>query len=225
MAGATAAERTANILLDIQAVHMNAAKPFILTSGWASPVYIDCRKIISYVNERRQIIRDACDVLRAGCDVSKIDYVAGGETAGIAYAAWIAEALDKPMLYVRKKPKGFGRGAQIEGNFPEGARVLLVEDLATDGASKVTFANVLRDAGGIVDDVFSVFFYGIFSESAEILGNAGLRLHHLATWQDVLVAARARKITDAATLQEVEKFLAGPAAWSGAHGGTVTRKA
>lgn len=217
------AERTANILLDIEAVHINAVKPFILTSGWASPVYIDCRKIISFVNERRQIIRDACDVLKSGCDVSKIDYVAGGETAGIAYAAWIAEALDKPMLYVRKKPKGFGRGAQIEGSFPEGARVLLVEDLATDGASKVTFANVLRDAGGIVDDVFSVFFYGIFAESAAILSEAKLKLHYLATWQDVLKAARARSLADAATLREVEQFLANPSAWSAAHGGTAVR--
>jgi orotate phosphoribosyltransferase len=84
---------------------------------------------------------------------------------------------DKPMLYVRKKPKGFGRGAQIEGDMPEGARVILVEDLSTDGGSKVAFANALRDGGAVISDVFSVFFYGIFKESAKILGDAGLTLH------------------------------------------------
>jgi orotate phosphoribosyltransferase len=215
--------RTAEHLIDIQAVHFNAEKPFMLTSGWASPVYIDCRKVISFLEPRRDIIRMACETLAANCDLAKVDYIAGGETAGIPYGAWISEALGKPMLYVRKKPKGFGRGAQIEGDMPEGARVILVEDLSTDGGSKVAFANALRDGGAVITDVFSVFFYGIFKESAKILGDAGLTLHYLATWADVLAVAKHKKLFPAATLSEVEKFLANPAEWSRDHGGVFER--
>ena len=206
--------RTANHLIDIGAVHFNADKPFIFTSGWASPVYIDCRKVISFLEPRRDIIRMGCDVLAGACDIGSIDYIAGGETAGISYAAWISEALSRPMLYVRKKPKGFGRGAQIEGEMKEGARVLLVEDLTTDGASKVAFANALRDGGAVVTDAFSVFFYGIYKESARIFSDAGLKLHYLATWEDVLETAKQRKLFPDATFREVEKFLAEPAEWS-----------
>ncbi len=217
------AKRTAQLLIDIEAVHFNAEKPFIFTSGWASPVYIDCRKVISFLEPRREIIRMGCELLKSACDISKVDYIAGGETAGISYAAWMSETLGKPMLYVRKKPKGFGRGAQIEGQMPEGARVLLVEDLATDGASKVAFANALRDGGAVVSDVFSVFFYGIYKESPQIFADAKLNLHALATWQDVLAEARARNLFSDATFAEVKKFLAQPAEWSRDHGGAFER--
>lgn len=219
------AARVASLLLDIEAVHFNAATPYIFTSGWASPVYIDCRKVISYLDARREIIALGTAQLSSVLDVSKIDYVAGGETAGISYAAWLSETLSKPMLYVRKKPKGFGRNARIEGTFPEGARVLLVEDLATDGASKVSFADALREAGAEVTDVFSVFFYGIYPESAKIMGDAGLSLHALCTWRDVLAEARRRESFAPDVLAEVEKFLSAPAAWSAAHGGASERKA
>jgi orotate phosphoribosyltransferase len=221
----TAAAQTAAILLDIEAVHFNVKTPYMLTSGWASPVYIDCRKIIAFLKERRAITGMAADLLRASCDITNTDFIAGGETAGIPYAAWISEALDKPMLYVRKKPKGFGRGAQIEGAMPEGSRVLLVEDLATDGASKVAFAKALRDGGGIVTDVFSVFFYGIFAESPKIFADAGLKLHYLTTWADVLAEVRARKAMPDGDIAEIERFLKAPAEWSRDHGGTFERKA
>lgn len=217
--------RTAQLLIDIAAVHFNAEKPFTFTSGWASPVYIDCRKVISFLEPRREIIRMACETLAAGCDLSKVDYIAGGETAGISYAAWISEALGKPMLYVRKKPKGFGRGAQIEGEMKDGSRVLLVEDLTTDGGSKVAFANALRDGGAVVTDCFSVFYYGIYKESAQLLADGGLKLHYLATWKDVLAEARARSLFPASTFAEVEKFLSSPAEWSRDHGGLFERKA
>ncbi|MBI1214783.1 MAG: orotate phosphoribosyltransferase [Alphaproteobacteria bacterium] len=217
------ATEVAGLLLDIEAVHVNTEKPFIFTSGWASPVYIDCRKVISFLEPRRKIIEHAVATLAAECDLSKVDYIAGGETAGISYAAWISEELSKPMLYVRKKPKGFGRGAQIEGEMKDGARVLLVEDLTTDGGSKIAFAEALRDGGAVVSDVFSVFFYGIYKESPALFEDAGLSLHYLATWRDVLAAAKARKLVTDAQFEEVEKFLAAPAEWSRDHGGAFER--
>lgn len=219
----TAARRVAALLLDIEAVHFNAETPYIFTSGWASPVYIDCRRVISFLDARREILSLAADLLKQKLDIDSVDYIAGGETAGISYAAWLSELLGKPMLYVRKKPKGFGRNARIEGHMPEGAKVLLVEDLATDGASKVSFADALREAGGTVTDVFSVFFYGIYPESAKIMADAGLNLHALATWADVLAEAKSRGTFKPEVLAEVESFLGAPAVWSAAHGGASSR--
>jgi orotate phosphoribosyltransferase len=211
--------KTAQILLDIKAVNFRPEEPYKLTSGWASPVYIDCRKIISYTQERRAIIEMAVTMLDRAMDLKALDAVAGGETAGIPYAAWISEAVSLPMLYVRKQPKGFGRNAQIEGDLAEGSRVLLVEDMATDGASKLNFVNALRKAGATVNDAFVVFFYDIFKGALDSLGAEGITMHYLATWRDVLrVAAEQKSFPDSA-IAEVRKFLNDPISWSAAHGG------
>ncbi len=209
--------KTARILLDIGAITVNAENPFTLTSGRKSPVYIDCRKIISFPAERRQIMDFAVDVLKNAGVLERLDLVAGGETAGIAYAAWIAEKLDLPMLYVRKKPKGFGRMAQIEGSMEkDGQRVLLVEDLATDGASKIAFCDVLRKAGASVTDAFCIFYYGIFPYSRQLLDDARLKLHFLTTWWNVLEVIKEDASFDRKTLGEIERFLADPDGWTAA---------
>ena len=211
--------KTAQILLDIRAVNFRPEEPYKFTSGWASPVYIDCRKIISYTQERRAIIEMAVNMLDRTMDLNALDAVAGGETAGIPYAAWISDAVSLPMLYVRKQPKGFGRNAQIEGDLAEGSRVLLVEDLATDGASKLNFVNALRKAGATVNDAFVVFFYDIFKGALDSLKAEGITMHYLATWRDVLrVAAEQKRFPDSA-IAEVRKFLDDPISWSAAHGG------
>src|SRR6185312_10436181 len=103
-------------------------------------------------HDRTKIIDLAVELIEREIGFESLDAVAGGETAGIPFAAWIADRLSLPMLYVRKKPKGFGRGAQIEGNMEPGCRSLLVEDLATDGGSKVNFVNAIRDGEGQVKD-------------------------------------------------------------------------
>jgi orotate phosphoribosyltransferase len=210
---------TARILLDIGAVNFRPREPYTLTSGWASPVYIDCRKLISFTEERRKVIGMAVAGLNQVCGMKAFDMVAGGETAGIPYAAWVSDMMSLPMLYVRKKPKGFGRNARIEGEMREGAKVLLVEDLTTDGGSKVGFVNALREAGGVVTDVLVVFFYGAFPGAEQVLTDLGVRLHYLATWQDVLeVAAEGRYFPEDA-IEGVRQFLADPVGWSKAHGG------
>ncbi|MBV8590831.1 MAG: orotate phosphoribosyltransferase, partial [Acetobacteraceae bacterium] len=143
----------------------------------------------------------------------------GGETAGIPFAAWIADRMLLPMAYVRKQPKGFGRHAQIAADVPEGKQTLLVEDLTTDGRSKIRFAQSLRDAGAIVNHTFVVFFYGVFPGSFETLASMGIGLHHLCTWWDVLEACRERPYFKDRALAEVRRFLENPVAWSAAHGG------
>jgi len=213
------AEMTARALIEVKAVNFSDDKPFIFTSGWASPVYIDCRKLISYPRVRRALIDFAAVTVIREIGFETVDTVAGGETAGIPFAAWIADRLMLPMHYVRKKPKGFGRQAQIEGDLLEGQRVLLVEDLTTDGRSKINFCKALRNAGARVDDVFVMFNYDIFPESRAILDTLQVRLHSLATWRDVLPVAKQGNYFTPKAIEMVEAFLQDPAKWSADHGG------
>lgn len=213
------ARQTARMLLEIQAVRFNKSQPFVFTSGWASPVYIDCRKIISYPRLRNTLMDFSAATIVRDLGYEAVDIVAGGETAGIPFAAWIADRLELPMQYIRKKPKGFGRNAQIEGDVVTDARTLLVEDLATDGRSKINFCQALRKAGAKVDHCFVLFYYDIFPNSRRLMDELDIRLHHLATWWDVLEAAKRGRHFDNGVLAEVEAFLHAPADWSSSHGG------
>jgi len=218
---AVIAELTARMLLEVDAVRFMADKPFIYTSGWASPVYTDCRRLISFPRVRQTLIDFGVATLMREVGFEEFDAVAGGETAGIPFAAWMADRLMLPMQYVRKKPKGFGRNAQIEGHIKVGDRVLLVEDMTTDGRSKVNFCKALREAGAVVEHVFVFFFYDIFPEGRTILRDLGVTLHYLATWSEVLEVAKKSGWFDKAKLKEAEKFMRDPAAWSKAHGGVA----
>lgn len=215
------AEMTAKMLLEIDAVHFRTDKPFMFTSGLASPVYIDCRKLISYPRIRSALMDFAASVVLQDIGFEQFDSITGGETAGIPFAAWLADKLNMPMHYVRKKPKGFGRDAQIEGNTIEGKRVLLVEDLTTDGGSKIKFCEAIRHAGADISHTIVVFYYDIFPETRQNLEKIGLQLHYLATWRDVLAVCKAQGYFDPETLFQVESFLDDPLTWSGKHGGVT----
>ena len=213
------AQSTARMLLEVKAVLFFDQKPFIFTSGWASPVYIDCRKLIFYPRIRRQLVDFAVATLGRDAGYEQFDVVAGGETAGIPFAAFLAALSKKPMIYVRKQPKGFGRMAQIEGDLKPGKRVLLVEDLATDGGSKLVFIEALKTAEAKVTDCFVIFHYGIFPQSTEMLAASGVKLHALATWWDALEAAEKHKFFEEKGLAETRAFLEAPEQWSANHGG------
>ena len=213
------AGQTAKILLDIKSVNFRPREPYLLTSGWASPVYIDCRWVISFLQERREIIKLSAQLLRSSINMNHVDLLAGGETAGIPYSSWLSEELSKPMLYVRKKPKGFGRNSQIEGNVTENSEVLLIEDLATDGGSKLMFVDALRESGLVVKDIFVVFFYGAFPGTQESMERAGVNLHYLANWWDVLDQAEKGNYFSDSDLSNVRKFLKDPTRWSKENGG------
>ncbi|MCC6598522.1 MAG: orotate phosphoribosyltransferase [Alphaproteobacteria bacterium] len=212
------AEITAKILLDTKSVLFNAREPFTLKSGKPSPVYTDCRRLISFVKEREILMDFAAQTLRSAVGDKNIDCIAGGETAGIPYGAFVAERLRKPMVYVRKEPKGYGRMAQIEGFMPEGVaqKTILVEDLQTDGGSKRIFIEALRAAGANVEHAFVVFHYGIFPASQANMERLGITLHALATWWDVLAVAKERSYFDRHTMKEVESFLNDPENWQAA---------
>ena len=219
-----AARQTARALIEVEAVLVNTEKPFITTAGWASPVYIDMRRIISFPRLRRRLVDFATQTIERDIGYESLDAVAGGETAGIPFAAWIADSQMLPMQYVRKKPKGFGRNARIEGHIVDNGRILLVEDLATDGGSKKDFVLALRESGQRCNDVFVFFFYDIFEGAREELAAMDIRLHYLATWRDVLTVAREHGYFPARALDDVESFIADPVAWSAAHGGATGAK-
>lgn len=210
------ARLTAGMLLDIQAVHFNSDEPFTLASGLPSPTYIDCRKLISYPRIRSTLMDFLTVTVMRNAGLETFDNIAGGETAGIPFAALVAERMALPMTYVRKKPKGYGRNARIEGAMSEGQRVLLVEDLTTDGGSKISFVDAIRDTGASCAHTAVIFYYGIFPETEKTLGDHGVTLHHLCTWWDVLEEARRREAFSPETLSEVEAFLTAPRAWQDA---------
>ncbi len=211
------ARLSARMLLEIGAVNFSPEDPFILASGLPSPTYIDCRKLISYPRIRSTLMDFLTITVMREAGFEAFDNIAGGETAGIPFAALVAERLALPMTYVRKKPKGYGRNARIEGAMAEGERVLLVEDLTTDGGSKLSFVDAIRETGASCGHTAVIFYYGIFPETEKTLGDHGVQLHHLCTWWDVLAEARTQAVFDAKTLAEVEAFLNDPRGWQEKH--------
>ena len=211
------ARLTARMLLEIKAVDFNVKTPFKLASGLPSPSYVDCRKLISYPRIRSTLMDFLTVTVMRNAGFEAFDNIAGGETAGIPFAALVAERMALPMTYVRKKPKGYGGNARIEGAMSEGQRVLLVEDLTTDGGSKLSFVDAIRDTGATCGHTAVIFYYDIFPETTKTLGDHGVALHHLCTWWDVLAEAKAQGSFDAETLAEVEAFLNAPRAWQEAN--------
>lgn len=211
------ARLSARMLFEIEAVHFRPQDPFTLASGLASPVYVDCRRIISFPRVRAAIGDFLAATVLREAGFEAFDCIAGGETAGIPFAALVAERLGLPMCYVRKKPKGYGRNARIEGVMAPGDRVLLVEDLATDGGSKLSFVDAIRETGAICAHASVVFSYGIFADTGPKLEAHGLRLHHLCTWWDMLAEARASGRFGAEALDAVGRFLGDPDVWRAEH--------
>ena len=203
------AQQAAEILIDIGAVSINTRTPFTLTSGKKSPVYVDCRRIISFPKERQKLMAMALQILQHN---ASFDAIAGGETAGIPFAAWISELMSLPMLYIRKKPKGFGQNKRIEGIIKPKQNILLVEDLATDGGSKMSFINAIREAGGDCTTCFVIFHYGIFKKSLEQLKAHNISLVELATWKDILNILEKRS-TPTHEIKIIKKFLNNPNSW------------
>ena len=204
-------EIIAEKLIDIESVKFSFENHFTLTSGLKSPVYVDCRKIISFIDERELIMNEALSYFKK--NKIQFDLVAGGETAGIPYAAIISEKIKKPMVYIRKKPKGFGQNQQIEGHFKEKEKAILIEDLATDGGSKVVFVEAMRKAGLIVNDIFVIFYYDIFNLENSVLSKLNVNIHSLCTWKDIISVIEKKNIYKENDIKNLKKFLSNPDDW------------
>ena len=177
-------QKIADILLKIGCVNIDFRKKFTLTSGKKSPVYVDCRKLISFPKEREIVINEMAKLIKSKYKNKVL--VAGGETAGIPYSSFISHKLKYPMVYIRKQPKGFGKGNIIEGEFKKKSASILIEDMATDGGSKLHFINSLRKNSLTVKDIYVVFFYNIYPSAKKNLQKMRVNLNYLASWHDIL---------------------------------------
>ena len=177
-------QKIADILLKIGSVNINFKNQFTLTSGKKSPVYVDCRKLISFPKERDLIISEMAKQIRKKYKKSVL--IAGGETAGIPYSSFLCQKLKLPMIYIRKKPKGFGKGKLIEGDFKSKSSSILIEDMATDGGSKIHFIKSMRKSKLSVKDIFVIFFYDIYPSAKKNIKKMNVNLNYLTSWNEIL---------------------------------------
>lgn len=205
------ARSLAHDLLSIGAVSLAPDDPFTWASGRLAPIYCDNRLTLAHPVVRRRI-RDAfADVIaRHGYAP---DVVAGTATAGIPHAAWLADRLDLPMAYVRSKPKGHGRGNQIEGRVEPGQRVVLVEDLVSTGGSSLDAVEALRRAGAEVEAVVAIFSYGL-PAAAEAFEKAAVPLHTLTTYPVLVEVASETGTIPSGSIEALRTWQQDPAAWS-----------
>ena len=204
----------ARILIEIGAVNFSLLSPFKLSSGFLSPSYIDCRKIIAHPLAFKSITDMMIDVIKSDMISQSPNYIIGGETAGIPFAAVIAQKIGLPLSYVRKKPKDYGKNKLIEGEILKGKNSLLVEDLITDGKSKINFVNNIRAHDIQCNISLVVFKYNIFNDVDTTLKENNIEVHHLTDWEDVYNEMCNMNKFETDILSEIKRFLDDPVTWS-----------
>jgi orotate phosphoribosyltransferase len=197
---------TAEILLDLKCINFSPKKQFKLTSGKKSPIYCDCRRLISFPKEMKTITNLAVKKIKSLNNLKKISNIAGGESAGIPFATLIASKLNLPMTYIRKEKKKFGKNSQIEGVIRPKENVILVEDLMTDGGSKLRFFQALENAKCDTKALFVIFNYGIIEKNF-IFKKKKISLISLTNWSAVLKVARKKNIINEKDIMIINDFL------------------
>lgn len=196
-------------LLEIGAVKLSPNAPFRWASGILSPIYCDNRKTLSFPEVRNMIKEELAMLAKT---FEKFDFIAGVATAGIPYGMLVADALDKPFIYVRQKPKEHGMKNRVEGQMPPNAKVLVVEDLISTGMSSLDAVEALRSEGAEVVGVISVFSYGL-PEAENAFDAANCDYQSLSNYEALLDYALSEKIIDAETLKVLQKWRENPKAW------------
>lgn len=202
-------QKVAGILLDIGAVLFSRNKPFKFDSGILSPVYTDNRLIISHPKSRDQIVSFLIT------EVKKIgipDVVAGTATAGIPHAAFIAQKLNIPMVYVRSQPKEHGRGNQVEGQIKRGQKVIVIEDLVSTAGSSIRVVEALRKLGAKVTDEVAIFSYKM-KESEDNLKKSKVKLHALTDLQSAAQVAAKKGFLKEEQIETILNWAKDPRAW------------
>ncbi len=156
----------AKALLDIKAVTLSPLEPYTWASGLKSPIYCDNRITMSYPKIRRMIAQGFVDLIKE--QFADVDYIVGTATAGIPQACFVAELLELPMAYVRPEPKGHGRSKQIEGYIPQGAKVVVIEDLISTGGSSIKAIKALEEEGIEVLGLLAIFTYELEKANVNI---------------------------------------------------------
>lgn len=205
-------KKVAQQLLRVKAVKLNAENPFTWASGWKSPIYCDNRKLLTYPAERKMITEALVSVISDS--FKDVDLIAGVATGAIAWGIMVAEALGKPFVYVRPKPKDHGTQSQVEGQIEPNQRIVVVEDLVSTGASSLSACDALRKAGGIVLGMVAIFSYN-FPLSRREFEYKDVELHTLCQYDSLLEEAVAESYIDAEHVEVLKEWRINPSTWNG----------
>ncbi len=201
----------AEILLDAKAVVLRPQDPFIWASGWRSPIYCDNRVLLSFPEHRKAIKKALVQSITTNYPTANC--VAGVATAGIAWASLVAEEINLPMVYVRPTPKVHGMGNQIEGRLQNGQKIVVIEDLVSTGKSSLQVVEVLKKEGAEVMGMVSLFQYG-FEHATAAFENAGISLHSLTYYTELIAVAQQQNLVDGEALKSLQNWRESPADWS-----------
>lgn len=207
----TYSQRVAKALLDIHAVTLNPDQPFTWASGLKSPIYTDNRLTISYPEVRQAIFNGMVEQIKL--HFSEADVIAGTATAGIPHAAWVAQNMELPMIYVRTKPKDHGQGKQIEGILKEGQKVVVIDDLISTGGSVLNAVRAVNNAGGKVIGVVSVFTYDLPAAEQNFMAN-GLKYYSVTDYMTLIKVAKENNQISADHLKSLQEWRKDPLSWS-----------
>lgn len=207
----TNAKEIAKHLLDIKAVSLSPTAPFTWASGLKSPIYCDNRVTMSYPVVRRQIAQGLAQLIQD--TYGEIDVVAGTATAGIPHAAWVAEILDLPMIYIRSSAKKHGKGNQIEGVLHEGQRVVVIEDLISTGGSVLEATDAVENAGGKVLGVAAIFTYEL-AQATKQFSAKNMAFTILTQYSTLIEVARENSVISENELKLLMQWRENPQEWN-----------
>lgn len=197
-------------LLEVKAVKLNVENPFTWASGWKSPIYCDNRKILSYPATRKVVYESFVEIINK--HFKDVDVIAGVATGAIAYGMLVAEAMGKPFVYVRPKPKDHGTGSQIEGELPRGAKVVVVEDLISTGGSSLSAVDCLQKSGAVVLGMVAIFTYN-FIRARRAFEYANVELHTLSHYEALLEEAVAENYIKQEDMEVLKQWRINPENW------------
>jgi orotate phosphoribosyltransferase len=200
-------DQVAKSLLQIKAVALSPNDPFIWASGMRSPIYCDNRLTISYPEIRDLIAEGFVQVIKE--QFGDVDVIAGAATGGVPHAAWVAQKMNKPMIYVRSSAKKHGKGNMIEGVLHEGQRVVVIEDLISTGGSVLNVVEGVREAGGHVTGVAAIFTYE-FQKATDNFAAADVPFATLSNYSALLPIAVAENYVSEADLELLKKWKEAP---------------
>ncbi|WP_416151014.1 orotate phosphoribosyltransferase [Salipaludibacillus sp. HK11] len=205
-------KQVADLLLSIKAVTLRPDNPFTWSSGIKSPIYCDNRLIMSFPEQRRRVIDYFVSYIQE--HFPDVEVLAGTATAGIPHAAWIADRMDLPMIYVRSSSKGHGKQNKIEGMLETGKKVLVIEDLISTGGSSIEAAKAVEASGGKVIGVCSIFTYELPS-AKEAEHSVGYPLKSLTTYSILLNMAADQGIINESDVEILQDWSKDPEGWLG----------
>jgi orotate phosphoribosyltransferase len=203
-------QKVAEFLLQIKAIKLQPTNPFTWASGWKSPIYCDNRITLSHPTVRTYIRQNLSSLVQE--EFGSVSVIAGVATAGIPQGVLVAQELGLPFIYVRSAPKGHGRGNLIEGEFSEGQRVVVVEDLISTGKSSLQAVDALRDAGLEVAGLVAIFNYG-FDTATENFKNARCRFTTLSNYNALVDYAANHNLVSPEDLNLLRQWRENPSEW------------